>query len=140
MEGEKLQNVERTFFFFFCISLFKTTEICFGSTGKKHFTPGKNSGKITLPPLKNKRPWFWGTEYVQLNPWVKGCAWYFGAHWKVQAYAKQDAHGFLSCICFFADSIINSTVWNGVGVTPLSTLWKKYTSSPRYWYTGIGQY
>ena len=23
------------------------------STGKKHFTPGKNSGKMTLPPLRN---------------------------------------------------------------------------------------
>ena len=32
MEGGKLQNEERTFFFFFCFSLFKTTQICFGST------------------------------------------------------------------------------------------------------------
>ena len=44
---------------FFCFSLLKTTGICFGSTkcefsiGKKHFTPGKKSGKITLPPRKN---------------------------------------------------------------------------------------
>ena len=48
------------FFFFFFFSLLKTTEICFGSTkmgiftGKKHFTRKKKSGKMTLPPLKNK--------------------------------------------------------------------------------------
>ena len=47
------------FFFFFGFTLFKTTEICFGSTKmgifyrEKHFTPGKNSEKMTLPPLKN---------------------------------------------------------------------------------------
>ena len=42
----------------FCFSLFKPLKFVLGlpkwesSTGKKHFTPGKN-GKITLPPLKN---------------------------------------------------------------------------------------
>ena len=61
---EKIQNEERSFFFFFffffCLSLFKNTKIiCFGSTKwkfstrKKHFTPGKKSGKVTLPPQKN---------------------------------------------------------------------------------------
>ena len=40
-------------------SLLKTTKICFGSTKmeistwKKHFTPGKKSGKINLPRQKN---------------------------------------------------------------------------------------
>ena len=57
---EKLQqNKER--YFFFCFSLFKTTKICFEwsvpkgkfSTKKKHFTLGKKSGKMTLPPQKN---------------------------------------------------------------------------------------
>ena len=56
MEGGKVTECEeRTFFFS------KTTEICFGSTkmgiffftGKKHYTPGKKSGKMTLPHLKN---------------------------------------------------------------------------------------
>ena len=48
------------FVLFFCFSLLKTTEICFGSTKngnfllrKKHFMPGKRSGKMTIPPLKN---------------------------------------------------------------------------------------
>ena len=53
------------FLFFLCccfvfvwLSLFKTTEICFGSTkmgistGKKHLTPGKIR-KMTFPPQKN---------------------------------------------------------------------------------------
>ena len=40
-------------------SLFKMTKICFGSTKmeifyrEKAFTPGKKSGKMTLPPQKN---------------------------------------------------------------------------------------
>ena len=43
----------------FCFSLFKTTEICFGSTKmwifyrEKAFHAGKKSGKMALPPLKN---------------------------------------------------------------------------------------
>ena len=61
-EGEKLQNRERTFlfFFFFCFSLFKTTKICFGVHQYGNFLPEKNiscqekkSGKMTLPPQKN---------------------------------------------------------------------------------------
>ena len=46
------------FFFFFCFSLFKTIEICFGSIKmgifywEKAFHGGKKSGKMTLPPLK----------------------------------------------------------------------------------------
>ena len=75
---KKLQNEERTFFFFFCFSLLKTTEICFGSTQtgifyrEKHFTPGKKSGKMTLPPLKNiplmSLPWI----FVGLNSSLTG--------------------------------------------------------------------
>ena len=47
------------FFFFFFFSLFKTTEICFGSTKmgifypEKAFHAGKKSGKMTLFLLKN---------------------------------------------------------------------------------------
>ena len=44
----------------FCLSLFKTTKICFGSTKMKIFyrdksssCQGKKSGKTTLPPQKN---------------------------------------------------------------------------------------
>ena len=55
---EKLQNEERTFFFFF--SLFsKRLKFVLGqpkwefSTGKKHFTPGKKSGKMNFPPQIN---------------------------------------------------------------------------------------
>ena len=47
-----LQNEERTFFFLtmkFVLSLPK----CEFSTEKKHFTLGKKSGKMTLPPVKN---------------------------------------------------------------------------------------
>ena len=56
------KNEERTFFFFllFCFSLFKTAKISFGCIKmeifyreKKHFTPGKKSGKMTLPLQKN---------------------------------------------------------------------------------------
>ena len=53
LEGERLQNEERTFFL-----LFKTTEICFGSIKmgifyrEKAFHAGKKSGKITLPLSK----------------------------------------------------------------------------------------
>ena len=36
----------------FCFSLFKTTEICFGSTKGVIFYREKKSGKMTLPPLK----------------------------------------------------------------------------------------
>ena len=44
------------FFFFFCFSLLKTTEICFGSTKmgiffrEKHFTLGKKISKIDFAP------------------------------------------------------------------------------------------
>ena len=56
---EKLENEERTpfFFFFFCFSVFKTNFVL-GlpkwkfSTGKKHFMLGKNQKKW-LPPQKN---------------------------------------------------------------------------------------
>ena len=42
---------------FFSLSLFKTTEICFGSTKmgiyrEKAFHTGKKTGKLTLPPQK----------------------------------------------------------------------------------------
>ena len=46
-------------FFSFCLSLFKTTKICFGSTKlvifykEKAFHAEKKTGKMTLPPLKN---------------------------------------------------------------------------------------
>ena len=50
------------FFFFFFFLLFnfqKPQKFVLGlpkwdfSTGEKHFRPGKKSGKMTLPPLKN---------------------------------------------------------------------------------------
>ena len=53
---EKLQNEEEDFFFL--LVTFKTTKICFRSTKmeifyrEKHFTPGKKSGKMTLPLQK----------------------------------------------------------------------------------------
>ena len=74
MKVEKLQNEERTFFFFcfilFCLFIFCFVLFCFVfashfskplkfvlglpkwkfPTGKKHFTPGKKSGKMTAPP------------------------------------------------------------------------------------------
>ena len=62
IEGRKVTKWGDFFFFlfsFFCFSLFKTTEICFGSTKmeifyqEKAFHTGKKSGKMTLPPQKN---------------------------------------------------------------------------------------
>ena len=61
LKEKRYENEQRTFFFFFfCLSLFETTEICLGSTkleistGKKeHFMVGKKSGKVSLPLLKN---------------------------------------------------------------------------------------
>ena len=47
------------FFFFFAFHFWKRRKFVLGlpkwefCTGKKHFTPGKKSGKITLPPQKN---------------------------------------------------------------------------------------
>ena len=47
------------FFFFFACHFSKRQKFVLGlpkwkfSTGKKHFTPGKKSGKMTLPPQKN---------------------------------------------------------------------------------------
>ena len=64
----KQENVRKRgedfFFFFFFLFLFafhfwKRRKFVLGlpkwefSTGKKHFTPGKKSGKMTLPPQKN---------------------------------------------------------------------------------------
>ena len=60
-KGWKIENgkreryqMRREPFFVFCFgfSLFKTTEICLGST-KMGTSTGKKSGKMTLPPLKN---------------------------------------------------------------------------------------
>ena len=66
-EGGKIENGRRKsyemktffFFFFFCLSLFKPLKFVLGlpkwklSTWKKHFTPGKKSGKMTLPLQKS---------------------------------------------------------------------------------------
>ena len=61
-KAEKLQNEERTFlfiFFFFDFHFWKPLKFVLGlpkwefSTRKNHFTLGKISGKMTLPPLKN---------------------------------------------------------------------------------------
>ena len=58
---EKLQNEEKVLFFFFFFFFFtfqKWMKFVFGlpkwkfSTGKKHFTPGKKSGKMILPLRK----------------------------------------------------------------------------------------
>ena len=67
--GLKIENGRREnykmredlpFFFFFFFSLLKMVKNLFWvyqkwkfSTGKKHFTPRKNSGKMNLPPQKN---------------------------------------------------------------------------------------
>ena len=59
--GKKYENEERTFFFFFffffCLSLFETTEICFGCAKMEIFYQekanvmlGKTTGKMSLPP------------------------------------------------------------------------------------------
>ena len=57
---EKLKNEERTFFFFFFAFHFsKRLKFVLGlpkwkfSTGKRHVTLGKKSGKMILPPQKN---------------------------------------------------------------------------------------
>ena len=62
-KGMKLSymKLSRRLFFFFCLSLFETTEICLGSTKmeistrKKHFTLGKNRENLLCPhpPKKN---------------------------------------------------------------------------------------
>ena len=58
-ESYKIRRGPLFFFFFFFFSLFKTTEICFGSTRmgifyqEKSFHAGKKSGNMTLPPMKN---------------------------------------------------------------------------------------
>ena len=55
-EGERCENEQRTLFSPF---FFQPLKICFRGTKKeiffrgKHFTPGKNFGNVTLPPLKN---------------------------------------------------------------------------------------
>ena len=55
----KGEMLGKNFCFSFCFLLFKTTEICFGSTKmgifyrKKAFHTTKKPGKIPLPPLKN---------------------------------------------------------------------------------------
>ena len=58
IDGEKVTKRGEAFFFFFfffCFSLFKATEISFGSTKmgifyrEKAFHAGKKSGKMTLP-------------------------------------------------------------------------------------------
>ena len=62
--------VSSFFVFFYCFPLFKTTEICFGSTKmgifyrEKAFHTGKKWG-MTLPPLKN----------IPLTPLHPGVAW-----------------------------------------------------------------
>ena len=79
-------------FFFFCLSLFETTEICLGCTkmeictGKKAFHAGKKLGNVTLSPLKNipLRPLYidiyYGRKFSNLAhlwlhtwlcPWIK---------------------------------------------------------------------
>ena len=84
--GKVIKSGEDLFFFFFlfflsCFSLLKTTKICFGftkmgiSTGKKHFTPGKKSGKMTLPPQKNMPVTplpSWINQSVRVGEWEWG--------------------------------------------------------------------
>ena len=60
MEAGKRQKKRwGPFFFFFAFHFWKRKKFVLGlpkwefSTGKKHFTPGKKSGKMTLPPQKN---------------------------------------------------------------------------------------
>ena len=63
MEGGKSSKMRRgPFFFFFFFHFSKQRKFVLGlpkwkfSTGKKHFTPGKKSREITLPPQKKKNP------------------------------------------------------------------------------------
>ena len=53
MDGERYEKKQRTFFFF-CLSLFETTEICLGCTKMEISTGKKNQEKgnfLTLPTL-----------------------------------------------------------------------------------------
>ena len=75
MEGEKLENKERTFFFFFfCLSLSKTTKICFGSTKMEIFyrekaihSEKKNQEKW-LCPLRKIGKFSWYAPLPPPNP------------------------------------------------------------------------
>ena len=72
-----------SFFFFFASHFSKPLKYVLGllewtfSTGKKHFTPGKKSGKMTLPPQKNfpVTPWAWVDNVHRLwslkGPWER---------------------------------------------------------------------
>ena len=61
MEGGKVRKWREDFFFFFFFAVHFSKPLTFilglpkweFSTGKKHFMPGKKSGKMTLHPLKN---------------------------------------------------------------------------------------
>ena len=69
MEGGKLLKSVEDLFFFFFFHFWKRQKFVLGlpkwefSTGKKHFMPGKKSGKMTLPLRKIclLRPGGWGT-------------------------------------------------------------------------------
>ena len=58
-EGEEVRTFFFFFFFFLLFSFENDGNLFLGlpkwkfSTGKKHFTPGKKSGKMTLPPQKS---------------------------------------------------------------------------------------
>ena len=79
LKEKKLQKEERTFFILLLLFFSKPlNEICFGSTKmeifyreKRHFTRGKKSGKMTLPPLKNipfTPPGYWNRNiYTRHN-------------------------------------------------------------------------
>ena len=66
---EKLQNEEKTFLFFLCFSLFKTTKICFGSTTTEIFYREKIRKNDFAP--SEKRPWYRCNAGTFASSWIR---------------------------------------------------------------------
>ena len=74
MEVGKVIKRGEDLFFFFLLFTFENNRNLFWvyengnfSTGKKHFTPAKKSGNMTLPPQKNMPVTPLGTPFFSLN-------------------------------------------------------------------------
>ena len=101
------------FFFFFLLFTFENNRNLFlglpkweFSTGKKHFMPGKKSGKMTLPPQKN----------MPVTPLsAAGCRFIqkTSSLWKHGLTSKNTTH---SQLTYFCKSNINLTFINGSGM------------------------